>query len=153
MNWLVIYTKANFEIKVAETLNKIGVKAYCPVFKIIKQYSDRKKKIDKPLLPSYVLVKIKNEERLKVFDIPGVIKYVYWLGKPVEVKDKEIIIMENYLSEIYDSVEIERLDKGSTYNIVKGPFKGQTGKIVSLLKNKIKLELQSLGIIVTLRTA
>ena len=43
--WFVIYTKANQEIKVTEQLNKIGISCYCPTVKIIKQYSDRKKKI------------------------------------------------------------------------------------------------------------
>ena len=50
MKWFVIYTKPNFEIKIAERLNNNGIKAYCPVYKEVKQYSDRKKKIIKPLL-------------------------------------------------------------------------------------------------------
>ena len=50
MKWFVLYTKPQFEIKVAEALQKIGVRAYCPVYTQLKQYSDRKKKVTKPLL-------------------------------------------------------------------------------------------------------
>ena len=153
MKWFVIYTKCNFEIKIAESLNNNGIKAYCPVYKEVKQYSDRKKKVIKPLLPSYVLVKIKEKDRVKVFEIPGILKYVYWLGKPAVVREEEINIMEEYLSSNYSGINIESLKKGSSYSIMKGPFKGYKGKIVTLLKNKIKLELQGLGIQVTLQTA
>ena len=96
MKWFVIYTKSNFEIKIAERLNNNGIKAYCPVYKEVKQYSDRKKKIIKPLLPSYVLVNIKEKDRVKVFEIPGILRYVYLLGKPAVVREEEINIMMNF---------------------------------------------------------
>ena len=153
MKWFVIYTKPNFEIKIADRLNKNGIKAYCPVYKEVKQYSDRKKKIIKPLLPSYVLVNIKEQDRVKVFEIPGILRYVFWLGKPAVVREEEINIMKEYLSSNYHSINIKSLEKGSIYSIMKGPFKGYKGKIVTLLKNKIKLELQGLGMQVTLHTA
>ena len=134
-------------------MNNNGIKAYCPVYKEVKQYSDRKKKIIKPLLPSYVLVNIKEKDRVKVFEIPGILRYVYWLGKPAVVREEEINIMKEYLSSNYHSINIKSLKKGGSYSIMKGPFKGYKGKIVTLLKNKIKLELQGLGMQVTFHTA
>ena len=41
MKWFVLYTKANFEIKVAQGIKDLGIKSYCPVFTQIKQYSDQ----------------------------------------------------------------------------------------------------------------
>ena len=61
MKWFVLYTKPNFEIKVAQSILKIGMESYCPVYNQIKEYSDRKKKVQKPLIPSYVFVKIKDK--------------------------------------------------------------------------------------------
>ena len=90
MKWYVIYTKRNYEIRVANALNAIGIHAYCPVFEYIKQYSDRKKKVEKPVLPSYVLVNISERDRVNVFSIPGVVRYLFWLGKPAEVRPDEI---------------------------------------------------------------
>ena len=153
MKWFVIYTKPNFEIKVAEGINSIGLNAYCPVYTEIKQYSDRKKKVTKPLLKSYVLVQLTDTDRVKVFSIPGVLRYVFWLGKPAEVRAKEIEILKTNLTGSYDQVSISKLVKGKQYTIAAGPFKGQTGKVLDILKNKLRLELPSLGIFVTLSKA
>ena len=153
MKWFVIYTKPNFEIKVAEGINSIGLNAYCPVYTEIKQYSDRKKKVTKPLLKSYVLVQLTDADRTKVFSIPGALRYVFWLGKPAEVRAKEIEILKTNLTGSYDQVSISKLVKGKQYTIPSGPFKGQTGKVLDILKNKLRLELPSLGIFVTLSKA
>jgi len=153
MKWLVIYTKPNFEIKVAEGINSIGLNAYCPVYTEIKQYSDRKKKVTKPLLKSYVLVQLTDADRTKVFSIPGALRYVFWLGKPAEVRAKEIEILKTNLTGSYDQVSISKLVKGKQYTIAAGPFKGQTGKVLDILKNKLRLELPSLGIFLTLSKA
>ena len=153
MKWFVLYTKPQFEIKVAEALQKIGVRAYCPVYTQLKQYSDRKKKVIKPLLRSYVLVKIEDKDRDQVFQIPGVVRYVFWLGKPAIVREDEIVLMENNLSGIYESISVSTLEKGAAYTIPEGPFKGLSGKLVHLDHNKMQLELPSLGMLVTLKTA
>ena len=153
MKWFVLYTKPHHEIKVAKALEKIGIKSYCPVINKLKQFSDRKKKVTKPLLSSYVLVKIANNHRNKVFGVPGIIRYVYWLGKPAVVRDQEIELMKNNLSGIYNEILISNIKKGTNYKIPSGPFQGQEGKVVNLFKNKIKLELPSFGILLTLKTA
>jgi transcription antitermination factor NusG len=153
MKWFVIYTKPQFEVKVAQGLEAIGIRAYCPVYTEIKQYSDRKKKIEKPLLRSYVLVQLEDKNREKVFEISGVVRYVFWLGKPAVVREEEIELMKNTMAGVYESISISQLHKGAAYTIPEGPFKGQNGKIIDLLKNRIKLELPSLGVLVTLKTA
>ena len=153
MKWFVLYTKPQFEIKAAEALQKIGVRAYCPVYTQLKQYSDRKKKVTKPLLRSYVLVKIEDKDRDQVFEIPGVVRYVFWLGKPAIVREDEIVLMENNLSGIYESISVRTLEKGAAYTIPGGPFKGLSGKVVHLDHNNMQLELPSLGMLVTLKTA
>ena len=131
----------------------MGIRSYCPVFKQVKQYSDRKKKVEIPLLRSYVMVKIQDKDRNRVFSVPGVVRYVFWLGKPAIVREKEIELMEKNLSGIYQGVSITSVHKGSNYTITAGPFKGHNGRVVSLFKNSVKLELSSLGILVTLKTA
>ena len=153
MKWFVLYTKPNFEIKVAEAINDLGINAYCPVYTQIKQYSDRKKKIQKPLLPSYVLVQLLDEDRKKVFDIRGAVRYLFWLGKPAEVREEEIKLLKNNLKGNYDDALISKLAKGKEYTIPSGPLKGQKGTVLDVLKNKLRLELSSLGLFVTLSRA
>ena len=106
-----------------------------------------------PLLRSYVMLKIDNKDRNQVFGIPGVVRYVDWSGKPAIVRESEIELMEKNLAGIYNGISITSIKKGANYTIPVGPFKGYDGKVVNLFKNKIKLELPSLGILVTLKTA
>jgi len=153
MKWFVLYTKPNFEIKVADGINSIGINAYCPVYTQIKEYSDRKKKIQKPLLPSYVLVNLLDKDRPKVFDIRGVVRYLFWLGKPAEVREEEIKLLKSNLKGSFNDALISKLNKGNEYTIPSGPLKGQTGTVLDVLKNKLRLELPSLGLFVTLTRA
>ena len=153
MKWFVLYTKPNYELKVAEGINTLGIHAYCPTYTQIKHYTDRKKKVQKPLLPSYVMVQLAEQDRPKVFTIPGVVRYLFWLGKPAEVREEEIVLLKKNLSGIYDEVRISKLSIGKEYTIPSGPLKGQTGTVVDILKNKLRLELPSLGLFVTLSKA
>ncbi len=149
--WFVIYTKAHQEIKVTEQLNKIGVSCYCPTLTIIKQYSDRKKKIIKPLIPSYVFVLIEEVRRNDVFSVFGVVRYLFWLGKPAVVREKEIELMKKYLKGEFQSVSLTNFTKGQLHRISEGIFAGKIGRVTEIQKNKIKLQLESLGMIVTLK--
>ena len=138
MKWFVLYTKPRHEIKVAKALEKIGIKSYCPVINKLRQYSDRKKKVVQPLLSSYVLVKIENKDRNRVFGVPGIIRYVFWLGKPVIVHEQEIELMQNNLLGICDEITITNIKKGANITIPSGHFEGQEGKVINLFKNRIK---------------
>ena len=149
--WFVIYTKANQEIKVTEQLKKIGIFCYCPTVKIIKQYSDRKKKTVKPVIPSYVFVLIEENRRNDIFSVFGVVRYMFWLGKPAVVREKEIELMKKYLSGEFQSVSLTSFAKGQLHQISEGVFAGKIGRIIEIQKNKIKLQIESLGMIVTLK--
>lgn len=153
MKWLVLYTKPKHEIRVSNVLNSIGIKAYCPTYKKIVQYSDRKKRVEKPLLPSYVLIYISDQERNKVFSVPGVLRYVFWLGKPAEVRSQEIEDLRNSLLGVIKTFSLKQLQKGSDYTITEGPFKSLEGSVVSHTKNELKLELKGLGLLVSLTLA
>lgn len=149
--WFVIYTKANQEIKVTEQLNEIGISCYCPTVTIIKQYSDRKKKILKPLIPSYVFVFTEERRRNDVFSVFGVVRYMFWLGKPAVVREKEVELMKQYLNGEFQSVSLTNFTKGQLHKISEGIFAGKIGRVIEIQKNKIKLQLESLGMIVTLK--
>ena len=75
--------------KVSLGLNSIGIESYCPTFKTIKQYSDRKKgrkNSSSGLCVGY----LEDHERNLVFSVPGIIRYIFWLGKPAEIRPFEI---------------------------------------------------------------
>ena len=149
--WFILFTKPNKEIQVAKHLKELGFASFCPTTTIIKQYSDRKKKIIKPLIPSYVFVFIEDAKRNDVFSIFGIVRYMFWMGKPAIVRDNEIELMKQYHNGLYQSVSLTKITRGQLYKISEGIFAGKTGKIIETQKNKIKLELESLGMTVSLR--
>ena len=149
--WFVIYTKVQQELKTAEQLTAMGIVNYCPTVNLIKQYSDRKKKIKKPLLPSYVMVHIEESERNKVFSSSGVVRYLFYLGKPAVIPASEIELMQNHLNGVYKEVQTSSLYLGAAYKIPQGPFSGLTGRVLEIDKSRVKLALDSLGMSITLK--
>ncbi len=150
MPWFVIYTQARNEKKVALRLGQIGIEVYCPLVTQIRQWSDRKKKVELPLISSYVFVNIAESEREKVFQVPGVVRYLFWLGKPAIIRDNEIEALKDSLKEVIFKSEITSLKAGAKVSIPHGPFQGKQGTVSQVGKNSVKIILQELGILVTL---
>ncbi|WP_249684772.1 UpxY family transcription antiterminator [Flavobacterium sp. CYK-55] len=150
MNWFVLYTKPRTEKKVAERLAQMGVEVYCPLVTTIKQWSDRKKKIQEPLLSSYVFVRLDEKERNLVFQVSGVVRYVYWLGRPAVVRDEEIEALQEHLQNALASYEVSAYKIGDVISIPAGPFQGKEGMIRQLNKNSLQLVLSELGVLITL---
>lgn len=146
MNWYAVYTKPRNEKKVEEQLLKMGVEALCPKVSVVKQWSDRKKRVSQPLIPSYVFVKIKEQERDLVFSVPGVVRYLFFLGKPAIIKESEINAMKETLNHDFKEVGVMDLEKGQKFTIEEGTFKGQEATFLEQKGNKIILRLESLGI-------
>jgi len=146
MEWFALYTKPRNEKRVAENLAALGIEAYCPLVTTIKQWSDRKKKVESPLIPSYVFVKIEEANRKDVFQVAGVVQYVFWLGKPATIKPHEIEALKTQLAALVVKVDIETWIPNSEVQINEGPFKNQMAEVDKISANKITLIIKSLGI-------
>lgn len=72
----------------------------------VKQWSDRKKRVQVPLISNYVFVQLEDKEREKVFAVNGVIRYLYWLGKPALVRDEEIKALQQALDSTFWNVNV-----------------------------------------------
>ena len=146
MNWYALYTKPRNEKKVEEQLHKMGLEVFCPKVSVVKQWSDRKKKVSQSLIPSYVFIKIKEQERDLVFSVSGVVRYLFFLGKPAIIKESEINAMKETLNHDFKEVGVMDLEKGQKFTIEEGNFKGQEATFLEQKGNKIILRLESLGI-------
>ena len=149
--WFVVYTRPQQELKVAEQLSAMRITNYCPTITLVKQYSDRKKKVTRPLLSSYVMVELEQNQRNKVFACSGIVRYLFFLGKPAVVQASDITLMQNHLNGIYNDSKITTLCVGDYHTISQGPFSGVPGRVVETDNTKVKLELTSLGINITLK--
>jgi len=149
--WFVVYTKPQQELKVASQLTAMGIENYCPKVTLIKQYSDRKKKVTKPLLSSYVMVELEENQRQKVFACSGIVRYLFFLGKPAVIPASDITLMQDHLNGVYNDIKVNTLSVGDSHTINEGAFSGVLGKVVETNNTKVKLELASLGMVITLR--
>ena len=153
MNWYVLYTKPRSEKKAEEQLLSLGINAYCPTYSKIKIWSDRKKKIDVPLLPSMIFVSLNNKDMNRVFESSAAVKYMFWLGKRAVVRQYEIDILNKYLSGGYEFLNNNILDikVGDSYNI--SSFNNEKGIVNRISNNNIWIYLKSIGFSIKLKLA
>ena len=147
MNWYVLHTKSRHEKKVEKDLLDIGINAYCPTRTEYRVWSDRKKKIEKPLLSSMVLVRIDEKELNNVFYSNSVLRYMFWLGKRAIVRDFEVENLKQNLSK--NNIKDPKV--GSTIGITS--FGDRLGTIDKISKNKIWVSLKDLDYKLMLETA
>ena len=153
MNWYVLITKSRSEKKVEEKLLSIGINAYCPIRYETRFWSDRKKRIEVPALPSMVLVNIGEEDINRVFESPSVIRYMFWLGKRAVVRQSEIDILKKYLSGNYnfDNAKLSNVKVGDNFELPS--FNNESGIVKRVSNNSIWIFLKSIGFNVKLNLA
>ena len=144
--WYVLYTKPRWEKKVFGLLAERGMEAYCPLTRVRKKWSDRLKWVEEPLFKSYVFVHIAEENQSHVRMVGGVVNFVYWLGKPAVVKDREIEIIRKFLND-HDEVRAEpvELDTDAKVMIRRGVFMDKEAKVVKVINNKVQVIIESIG--------
>ncbi|MCI9843856.1 UpxY family transcription antiterminator [Flavobacterium pectinovorum] len=152
MNWYVVYTKPKWEKKVAEKLNEIGIECYCPLITQVKQWSDRKKKVEVPLFNSYVFVQLSDKDRNSVFQVAGTIRYLFWLGKAAIVRNEEIATIKKSLSDtkILD-ISVEPYKKGDKIKLETGVFNSQDAIVQEVTNTHYILVLESLGCVLKIK--
>jgi transcriptional antiterminator RfaH len=145
--WMVVYTKPRNEKTVSERLSSQGVEVYSPIIETIRQWSDRKKKVKIPLFTSYVFVRVNEKDRSVILQDPGVMNFVFWLGKPAIIRDSEmdemIAFLENHKE---NELTVKQLKKGDKIVFKEGPLKEIEGTFDSLKKGLPVFIIESLGI-------
>ena len=145
-NWYAVYTKPRWEKKVATILTAQEITNYCPLNKVVRQWSDRKKTVSEPLFTSYVFIKVTEKQLARVKQVNGIVSPVCWLGKPAIIPEKEIEIIRQFLKEH----PVVKLKKGTfavndAVKIVQGPLMDKEGRIQAVKNNSLKVALPSLG--------
>ena len=145
-NWFVIYTKVRQELKVLEHLTHLGIEAYTPTKIEVRKWSDRKKKVTVCLLPSMVLVCLEEKEVNKVFEVPGVRRYLFVHGERARVKNDEVLAMKHYIENTYQLLDKKEPLVGSK---VKINFLDQEAEVISVKGKRCMAQLELLGAVVS----
>lgn len=125
-NWYAIFTKPRAEKKVLQRMLENDIDAFLPLTKTIRQWSDRKKTVELPLISSYVFVNLEEKELFKTLPIPGTVNVLKHLGKPAKIRDEEIenlkILSSN--TKDFEVSNYARVIQGDAVEVTKGPFMG-----------------------------
>jgi transcription antitermination factor NusG len=141
-----VYTRPRWEKKVASLLTRKNIENYCPLNKVIRQWSDRKKLVLEPLFTSYVFVRVTESEHSSLKQTDGVINLVYWLGQPAVIRDAEIEMVKKFMND-YHNVTLEKIPIHiqDRVQIVSGPLMQLEGQVTAVKSRTVKLQLPSLG--------
>ncbi len=141
-HWYAAYTCAQHEKRVAAELGMRGVEHFLPLYSSVRRWKDRRMQLELPLFPGYVFVRLALRDRLRVVQIPSVVRLVGFSGQPAALPDSEIEIMRSGLSQGSGAEPHPFLTVGRRVRITTGPFAG--------LEGVLKRKKSSLRVIVTL---
>ena len=149
--WIAALVQSCLETKVGERLDKLGVENYIPTQTVIRQWSDRKKKIERVVIPMIVFIRTDEmtERRLrmqtyirKILSYPG-----QW--KAAVIPDAQIDRLKFMLRHAESSVELleQTLQVGEAIRVSRGPLKGLEGEIYQVQPDKpmVAIRIDCLG--------
>jgi len=146
----VVYTKPRWEKKVAALLTDKGVENYCPLNRVSKKWSDRKKVVLEPLFKGYVFVAMALTNKWEVKNTEGILNFVHWNGKPATVKEKEINIIKRFLQEFDDIiVSNSKLSPSDEVEIKQGLLMNFKGIVLEVTGNRAKVKIEGMGLTLT----
>ena len=155
-HWYAAYTCANHEKGVARQLERRSVECFLPLYESVRRWKDRRVRLELPLFPGYVFVQLALRDRLRVLEIPGVVRLVGFNGFPTALPHAEIDALRDGLKCYLRAEPHPFLKTGLRVRIKRGPFAGMEGILVRRkgnLRVVLSLDLIVRSIIVDIDSA
>ncbi|MCJ7448920.1 MAG: UpxY family transcription antiterminator [Bacteroidales bacterium] len=144
--WYAIYTHPRAEKQVNERLLDSGIETFLPLHKTYRRWSDRKKLVEKPLLSSYVFVKVVPVDFPKVYTTQGVVRFVAFEGKPASIPQNQIDNLRLIVNSDADiEISSEKFAPGDNVEVINGSLIGLTGELIKIGgKNRVIVRIEKL---------
>lgn len=148
--WLAAYVKMHHEKKVRDRLTDMGIENFLPVQIEERQWSDRKKKVERVLISMMIFVHVDAEEQRRVLQLPAVLRYLVLRGDhgPAEIPTKQMDHFRFMLDNSESSVNFNTSDLqlGQQVRVIKGSLKGLVGELVTIKgKSNIAIRIDKIG--------
>jgi len=145
--WYAAYTKSRSEKKALARLTEAGIEAYLPIQRKRKQWSDRLKWVEEPLIKSYIFVRVNESQYYSAINTPGLVCYVCFEGKAAAIPDKQIEMLKMLLQQDAElEVSNDRFAPGQKIIVVSGTLIGMQGEMVEYRgKKKVLIRLGTTG--------
>jgi transcription antitermination factor NusG len=138
VRWYAVYTCANHERRVADQFAGRGVEHFLPQYESVRRWKDRKVRLTLPLFPGYLFVHLAAPERLRVLQVPGVVRLVGFNGRPTPMLEEDLERIREFLGQGWRAEPHLYLQTGRRARVVRGPLTGMEG-IVQRRKNRSRL--------------
>jgi transcription antitermination factor NusG len=115
--------------------------------KVMRQWSDRKMKVEVPLFHSYIFVSIPEHQINSVLEAPGVSWVIRHNGKPAELHSKEYDAIVRFLETglMIETFPADSIEKGEGVVVLDGPLKGLSGYVSDKSRGRFAVILEGLG--------
>ena len=141
--WVAALVQMNTEKKVSSMLSKLGYDNYVPIQTEIRQWSDRKKKVDKIVIPMIVFISVNKEVVKSLRTLSSIYKFITYPGQkePAVIPNEQIERLKFMLHHADSAVEFSETayEVGEEVEIVRGPLKGLCGELCYVQKGNPKL--------------
>ena len=144
--WLVAYVQSCLEKKTAQRLAAMGIECYLPVQSEIRQWSDRRKRVDCLVIPMMIFVHVTPQERPLPLSLQAVSRYMVLRGEstPAVIPDEQMDRFRFMLDYSPEAVEMcsAPLAPGDAVKVIKGPLAGLEGELITVNgKSKVAVRL------------
>jgi len=140
LNWYAAYVCARHEKRIAQQLEERQLNCFLPAYRSVRRWKDRRKELEMVLFPGYVFVQIDLKDRLRVVQLPGVVRLVSSSGIPVALPEREIEVLRNGLASGACIRPHPYLRVGRRVRVKYGPMAGTQG-ILARWKDKLRVVL------------
>ena len=137
--WHVVYTRSRAEKKVQAELYANNIDCFLPLQKKLRQWKDRKKWVEMPLMSGYCFVHISRKEYFTVLQFYNVVCYVTFEGKAAVIPESQIDTLKQMLKQFDFDVTVsqDNFKPGKLVEVIEGPLVGLRGELIEARgKNK-----------------
>lgn len=148
--WLAAYVKMHHEKRVRDRLTAMGIENFLPVQEEVRQWSDRKKKVERVLIPMMIFVRVDTQEQRSIITHPSILHYLTLRGEhsPTEIPAEQMERFRFMLDHSDSAVSFSAgdLQPGEKVRVIKGPLAGLEGELITVEgKSKIAIRIHQLG--------
>jgi transcription antitermination factor NusG len=147
--WFAVRTRFKSEKVALKQLHRLGVETYLPIRQMTRRYGRKIRKVELPLINSFVFVRIKKNEYASVLETEYVAGFLKFGNNLLSIPEGEIEMIRRLLGEdieIEVVVKEESYAKGDWVEVTKGPLLGMKGCLLNIQgKDKLLVELTNSG--------
>jgi transcription antitermination factor NusG len=136
--WFAVQAHAGRERFCAHHLQTRGYTVFLPCYAEHRQWSDRVKRVERPLFDGYVFCLIGDHVLGRIVTTPGVVRIVGDGRKPLSVDRAEIEAIKRVVEAGVSAEPWQYLQAGDRVRVDMGPLRGTEG-IVVRMKNRHRL--------------